>query len=212
MDLRTKRDKIKNFIIENIKRNKREYISLCIALFIGVVLGVLFINNAQDSEKTQIQEYINNFIETTKNNNIDKLGLFKGLVIKNILIGIFLWFIGSTVIGIPLVYAYVMYNGFCISYAISCSIAVLGQGKGIAFAIATILLQNIIIIPIILCISVSGIKLYQSIMKDRRKENIKLEVVKHTIVSVLNIVVLIIAAFVEAYVSTSIVELVIKYF
>ena len=70
----------------------------------------------------------------------------------------------------------------------------------------------IIIIPIILCISVSGIKLYQSIMKDRRKENIKLEVVKHTIVSVLNIVVLIIAAFVEAYVSTSIVELVIKYF
>ncbi len=211
MDLVSKRKKIVNLILENIKENKKEYISLCIVLFIGIVLGVLFINNTNEEEKTQVQNYINNFIEVTKNNGIDKPKLLKELIMKNIFIGIMLWFVGSTVIGIPLVYAYVMYNGFCISYAISSCIAVLGKWQGILFSASSILLQNIIIIPIILSISVSGIKLYQSIMKDRRKENIKLEIVKHTIISSGNIMLLILSAFIEAYISTSIVEVVTKY-
>ena len=54
MNLQTKNERIKNYIINNIKKNKKEYISLCIVLFIGVVLGVLFINNVKDDEKVQI--------------------------------------------------------------------------------------------------------------------------------------------------------------
>lgn len=212
MNLQTKNERIKNYIINNIKNNKKEYISLCIVLFIGVVLGVLFINNVKDDEKVQIQDYINGFIDTVKNGNeIDKVTLLKDSVIRNISIGIILWFVGSTVVGIPLVYAYIGYKGFCVSYAISSCIAVLGQVKGLVFSLASILLQNIIIIPILLAISVSGINLYQSIMKDRRKENIKLEIIKHTVISIINILCLIVAAVLETYVSTNILEIVIKY-
>lgn len=212
MNLQTKNERIKNYIINNIKNNKKEYISLCIVLFIGVVLGVLFINNVKDDEKVQIQDYINGFIDTVKNGNeIDKVTLLKDSVVRNISIGIILWFVGSTVVGIPLVYAYIGYKGFCISYTISSCIAVLGQVKGLVFSLASILLQNIIIIPILLAISVSGINLYQSIMKDRRKENIKLEIIKHTVISIINILCLIVAAVLETYVSTNILEIVIKY-
>lgn len=212
MNLQTKKEKIKNYILSNIIKNKKEYISLCIVLFIGVVLGVLFINNVKDDEKVQIQEYINGFIDTIKNGNeIDKITLLKDSIIRNVSIGIILWFVGSTVIGIPLVYAYVAYKGFCISYTVSSSIAVLGQVKGLSFSLASILLQNLIIIPIILAISVSGINLYKSIMKDRRRENIKLEIIKHTVISIMNILCLIVAAIIETYISTNILTIVIKY-
>ena len=212
MNLKSRRTKIKNIILENIKRNKKEYISLCIALFIGVVLGVLFINNVRDDEKIQIQEYINSFIDILKNNNeIDRVTLLKDSIIRNITIGIALWFVGSTVIGIPLVYAYVTYKGFCISYTISSCIAVLGQVKGLVFSLSSLFLQNIIIIPIILSISVSGIKLYQSIMKDRRKENIKLEIIKHTIISIISILCLVVAAIIETFLSTTLLGVLIKY-
>lgn len=212
MSFRTKKNTIKNYIVDNIKKNKKEYISLCIVLLIGVVLGVLFINNIKEEEKSEVQNYINSFIETLKNNNeIDRIVLLKESAIKNVTIGILLWFIGSTVIGIPILYAYVMYKGFCISYTISSCIAVLGQGKGLIFAISSILFQNIIIVPAILIISVSGIKLYQSIVKDRRKENIKIEIVKHTIISLVNILCLVIAAIIETYISTSILTAIIKY-
>ena len=70
--------------------------------------------------------------------------------------------------------------------------------------------NGLIIIPIILAISVSGINLYKSIMKDRRKENIKLEIIKHTVISIMNILCLIVAAVIETYVSTNILEIVIK--
>lgn len=212
MNLKSKRTTINNLLLENIKRNKKEYISLCIALFIGVVLGIMFINNVKDNEKLQIQEYINSFIEILKNKSeIDNSTLLKESITRNIISGVSLWFIGSTVIGIPLVYAHIVYKGFCISYTISSCIAVLGQAKGIIFSIASILFQNILVIPAILTISVSGIKLYKSIMQDRRKENIKLEIIRHTIISIISILCLIVAAILETFISTNILEIVIKY-
>lgn len=66
------------------------------------------------------------------------------------------------------------------------------------------LLQNIIFIPALFAISISGIRLYKSIMKDRRKENIKLEILRHTIFSAMLAVAFILASFVETYVSTNI--------
>ena len=75
-----------------------------------------------------------------------------------------LWFLGSTVIGFPLIYVVVGYKGYCIGYTISSVIATVGTGKGIIFIIATMLIQNIIYIPTILTLSVSGIKLYRLII------------------------------------------------
>lgn len=212
MNSRIQKSTIRKYIIDNVNKNKKEYISLCIALFIGVILGVLLINNIKEEEKGEIQNYIQNFVQTIKNDaEIDKLSLLKETIGRNIFVGIMLWFLGSTVIGIPLVYAYVGYKGFCISYTVSSCIAILGQGKGILFSLSSILLQNIIEIPVILMLSVSGIKLYQSIMKDKRKENIKLEIIKHTIISFINILCLIVSAIIETYISTNILEIVIKY-
>lgn len=120
MSFRMQKDTIKKYLINSIKKNKKEYISLCIVLFIGVVLGVLLINNVKEDERIEVQNYIKNFIEILKDNNeIDKVALLKESIVRNISIGVLLWFIGSTVIGIPLVYTYVAYKGFCISYTVS---------------------------------------------------------------------------------------------
>lgn len=55
-------------------------------------------------------------------------------------------------------------------------------------------------------------KLYKSIMKDKRRENIKLEVIRHTIISIMLFVLLIIASLIEVYISTNLFMLVIQYF
>ena len=66
------------------------------------------------------------------------------------------------------------------------------------------LLQNIIFIPVLFALAISGIRLYKSIMKDRGKENIKLEILRHTIFSAMLAVAMIVASFVETYASTNI--------
>ena len=72
------------------------------------------------------------------------------------------------------------------------------------------LLQNIIFIPVLFALAISGIRLYKSIMKDRRRENIKLEILRHTIFSAMLAVLLILASFVETYVSANILMLTLK--
>lgn len=54
-------------------------------------------------------------------------------------------------------------------------------------------------------------RLHNSIMKDKRKENIKLEILRHTLVSLLVLGILILSSFIEVYVSKNILLLIIKY-
>lgn len=202
----------KEIIINNILKNKRKYILLLLIFIIGIVLGVFFINNSDENQKKEINEYIMNFVTTLKeNNSIDKKELVKASLKGNIVMGIALWFIGSTVIGLPLIYFFVLYKGLCIGYTMSSAILTLSTGKGILFCISSILLHNIIMIPAILMIVASGTNLCQAIIKNRTKENIKLEIIKHSIISFIGIIFFMLSSLVEVYISTNFLLLIVKY-
>ncbi|MDO4392352.1 MAG: stage II sporulation protein M [Clostridium sp.] len=209
---KNKESKIKNIILENIMENARSYLILLVIFFIGIILGVIFVNNAKETQSLQISSYINNFVESVKENyQISRSKLLMKSILNNLYITIILWFLGSTVIGFPLIYAVIGYKGYSIGYTISSIIATLGTGKGLIFIISTMLFQSIIYIPAILALSVSGIKLYKLIMADRRRENIKIQILKHTIFSIFIFIILIISSFVEAYISGGLTTMLIKY-
>ena len=71
--------------------------------------------------------------------------------------------------------------------------------------------QNILFIPCILALAVSGMKLYKSIVKDKRKENIKQEIIRHTIFCLFILIILEISALIEVYISTSLLQACAKY-
>lgn len=196
----------RNVILKHIKNNLKEYISVIIVFLIGIVLGVILLNNSNDIQKQELNSYVNDFVTQLNSGiSIDKFQLLKNVLLNNLIIVIGLWFIGSTVIGIPIVYAIVAYKGFCLSYSISAILAVLGGSKGIFFVLASMLPQNIIYIPCILALAVSGIKLYKSIMKDRRIDNIKLEIFRHILFSLFIGILFIIGSLVETYISSNII-------
>lgn len=203
---------IRNTIFEYIKENLRSYLILIIIFFIGLLLGVVFINNINEVQSKQISEYISNFINSVKENyQISTNSLLITSIINNLCIAILLWFLGSTVIGVPLIYLVIGYKGYCIGYTIAAVTATIGTGKSIAFIFATMLLQNIIYIPTIITLAVSGIKLYRLIMEDRRKENIKVQILKHTIFSVLMLILLLFSSVIETYISGNLSQIILKY-
>ena len=202
----------RNVILNHIKNNLKEYVSVIIVFLIGIVLGVIVLNNSNDLQKQELSTYVNDFVTQLNSDvSIDKIQLLKNVLLNNLIIVIGLWFIGSTVIGIPIVYAIVAYKGFCLSYSISTILAVLGGSKGICFVLASILPQNIIYIPCILALAVSGIKLYKSIMKDRRIDNIKLEIFRHIFFSLFICILFIIGSIIETYVSSNIIMSISQY-
>ena len=205
--------KIKETIVNHIINNKKEYIIVSLIFIIGIFLGVLFINNIQEGAKEEITTYLNQFVEKMKNNQeINNIELLKTTIGQNIILTIIIWFFGTTVIGIPVVFGVVLYRGFCLGYTISVCITVMGLTKGISFVLIILLLQNILFIPAILALAVSGFKLYKSITKDKRRENIKFEIIRHTIFSIVMLFVMVISSSIEIFVSTNILKNLIKYF
>lgn len=211
---RTPRQKsmLKNMILGYINENIKIYAIVTLMFLIGWVIGIIFVNNSQEVQQEQINGYINTFIQGIKSDaEISKPEILKNSILSNLGITVLLWFLGSTVIGMPLIYIVILYKGYSIGCTISAIVASLGTGKGIVFILSTMLLQSIIYIPCLLSLAVSGVKLYKQIMEDRRTENIKIQILRHSIFCIFIFLMLIIAALIETYISTNIAQKLIKF-
>lgn len=210
MEKKTK--KIKNIIKNYLLNNKKEYIIISLAFLFGLFVAVFFVNNMEQNKKEEIQTYFGNSVELIKNSEkINYFEILKTSVVNNLILVVALWFLGTTIIGIPLVFLVVAYKGFSLGYTIAISVFSLGNVKGVIFAIIALLLQNIISIPVLVALGVSGIQVYKSIVKDKRKENIKIEIIRHTIFSLIMLGLLLISSVVETFISTNGILLIGKY-
>ncbi len=209
--MRKKKSQISSIIKEEITNNIKSYIIITIIFLSGIFMGVLFINKTDT--KSDIEKYINTYIDETKMiQNGDYLIEISKEIKSDIILTVLLWFAGTTIIGIPIVLGIILFRGFCLGYTISACIMSLGKIKGIVFILTTTLLQNIIFIPAIIVLGVSSIKLYKSIIKDRRKENIKISILKHSIITMMVLISFIIASIIKIEVSYRLIINLIKYF
>lgn len=205
--------KVKLAIKNYIKNNNKEYILVALLFLIGLFTGVLIINNLSNDDLTNIGTYINNFLTNFKSTeDIDKLQLIATSIKNNAILALIIWGAGTTIIGIPIVLIVILFRGIILGYTIAAFSITLGTLKGIVFCIIAILLQNILFIPAIFTLGVSSIKLYKSIVKDRRKENIKICVIRHTIIALLMTMILILSSIVENVVSLGILKKFVTFF
>ena len=203
---------IKNAIIQYVKNNSKEFILVTIIFVIGIFVGVMFINNCSKDQEKEIVSFISGFVEKFKNiEKIDKPALLSNSVKYNVYLTLFMWLAGTTIIGIPVVLGIILFRGFCLGYTISAVTITLGKWKAILFCFLGLVLQNVLFIPALLVMGVSGIKLYKAIVNDRRRENIKLEIFRHFVVCLIMCVVMVFSSVVECEIVSFIFRLGIKY-
>lgn len=202
-----------NALKSYIKKNYKEYILVSMLFVIGIFVGVMIINNSKENQISEITEFINQFIEKYKGlENINQSELIMTSIKQNLIFAFVLWLAGTTVIGMPIVLIIILLRGTILGFTISSITVTLGLPKGILFCLISIVLHNIFYIPAILSIGVSSIKLYKSIIKDKRKDNIKFELIRHTIIFGLMIVLLVLSAIIENVISANLLKKFIKYF
>ena len=200
---------LKNYV----KNNYKEYILTSLIFIIGLFIGVMIINNCTETQSSEITAYLNEFITKFKGiQNINKTSLIFTSIKNNIILAVIIWVAGTTVIGLPIVLIAILLRGLILGYTISAVTLTLGASKGIIFCLISIFLQNILFMPAVLTLGVSSIKLYKSKMKDKRRENIKVEIIRHTIISAIMILVLVISSLVENVISITFLKSFIKYF
>ena len=97
--MKIKDTKIINMLKRHIENNLKEYVIIIIIFIIGIFLGVFFVNNISETQNTEVGTYLNNFINKMKNiESVNNIGVLKTSISQNIILGLAIWFFGTTVI------------------------------------------------------------------------------------------------------------------
>ena len=116
--------------------------------FVGIIAGMVFINNANESQIQEICMYVNSLKDNIKSaKDINKNVLLMQSMKQNILFILIIFFWGCTILGSFLIHIAIIYKGFSLGYTVSAIIATLGVKQGATFSIASLLLQNLIFLP-----------------------------------------------------------------
>lgn len=201
------------FVLEHVSNNAKQYIFVTIIFVLGIFLGVLFVNNSNDVQIENISKYINDYMDNfSKIKDINDTKLLTDDIKPNIILMLTLWFAGTTIIGLPIVLIAIGFKGFCLGYTISSIALTLGNIKSIIFVLLGLLLQNIFFITGIFIVGVSSINICNSILKNKKVYNIKIEILKHTIMCFAALILILIGCVIKIKISTNILLLIIKYF
>lgn len=202
----------KRNIEEYIKNNIYNYILIILVFIIGIVAGVVVVNNFSNDKKEIINNYISAFFENFNNvNDFNQNKLLLNAILNDLILTIILWVAGTTIVGMPIVLGIIIYRGFCLSYTISSITLVIGCYKSILFCFITLFLPNLLFIPAILTIAVSSLKLYKSIIYEKNKEIVKNRLLGHFVITIIMFEILIVANVVENIISVYLLQILKKY-
>ena len=194
-----------NFLYEYMKRYKVTYILICLIFLLGFIIGSIFLINTPKQNKSEIRSYIVESVNNSNIDGIDKLTVFKKSIIDNVKFVLILYLLGCTIIAGFMVYIAIIYKGFVLGYTSAAIFISYNIGESIRYILLTLILHNIVFLPIVFLLAMSGIRLYKEIMK--KNYNLKTVLLRHTVILLICLVFCIIASGIEGYFSTIIFEI-----
>ena len=198
---------MKNIFISYVLDNIREITIITLIMFIGLILGVIYINNIDNENRSIVNNHINEIFDYLKdyqdeNKMIDNFEILKSNLKRNLIYMLLLGLFSSCLIGIPIMYFLILGKTFSLGYTMSAIIASIGTKSGIIFICSSMVLHNIIFLIAIYLVSISGKNLYKEVLGEER-ENIKYNILKHVIFIIISLLYAIGAALIETYISNT---------
>jgi len=209
--VRTNRIRIKqgNMFTKHISEHKMIYFMLLLLFIIGFIIGSINAAFVREEVKMESQNYILDFVESLKTQEIDNEILFQESINANIKPIIYIMLFGLVIIGIPFIFIYLGIYSYSIGFTVTSILSSLGISKGIAFIFTLMIPQEIILIPTIIVIAVNAI-LFSKVILNSRNINLKTELIKYTCVFIIGMLLALGISLFETYVGSNLIKFVVK--
>lgn len=189
---------VKSTIIQHLRKNNWHYILLTLILVLGIFLGYQKVYILTDDVRSHLLELINNYL----------LGGYKGdhiffsAYIQQLKSIFLIWFLGLTVIGIPLILGVIFIRGFSLGFTIGFLIQEKGSA-GVIISIISILPQNIVYLPLIIAWGLIAINFSLYIVKGREVGSLPLTkgLIRYLLLLAAFSVLVLVGVLIEAYLS-----------
>ncbi len=201
--------------IKHVQSNMIIYFLVCMFFIIGISSGAFTIRALGEYQKQELINYIQNSFQILNHQPVKEVSVFKQSILNNLQTGAFIWILGITVIGIPIILILIAIRGFIIGFTVGFFIDQLGI-KGMLFSLISVLPQNIFIIPGILVVAVIGISFSKMIIRNKINKSynthniFKQFILYSTIISFIFLIILL-GCMVEAYIIPIFIRMFYKY-
>ena len=196
----------------NIRINKNLFVFLVVIIAVGVASGSIFVTVLNDSDKTMVSDYLNNFFNNLNSNNLNYSGTLINTLIFTLGLAILIWILGISIIGFILILLFLFIKAFVLGFSIG-SIIINFNFKGILIALAYIVPHHIINLMIYLLISSYALVLsYRLISSFTKKKNFDFKGIFNRYLFILgfSLIILLFSALYEVYLAPSLINMIVN--
>lgn len=187
------------------------YIFLLLLFLVGLIVGSVQSAFLGEEAKADSYNYVATLLDAFKTKQIDINILFQEFFAANFKPALWLWLFGLWIIGIPLICAYIIFEGYSLGFAISIVLNSLGSAKGSMFIGLALLPQELILIPVFITLGVNSILFAKAVWQRKsRTANIKFDVYRYVFLFVLCVAVLIGITVIETYIGVPLIKMAIN--
>ena len=197
-------DKIK----KKLKINKKITIFLVTLIIIGIISGTIFAFIIKQEDKLLVTEQLNNFLKNI--NMLNKPQAFFNSLTDNYSHTIIMWFLGISVIGLPLILILFFSKSFIIGFTIT-NIIINYKVKGLLISLVYIFPHQIINLILYMLLttyaSAFSVKLIYTIIKTKQMD-FKLILSKYIKILIICLIGFLLTSLYEAYIMPEILKLI----
>lgn len=197
------------------------YVFSCIIFVMGIIFGALAVGTINPSQRTELEGHLGVFFDIFDPHQKETLS--RGAyalesILGNIKAAILAWALGLSVIGAPGIPVILFGRGFVLGFTVGFLVEEM-VFKGVALSLASIFPQNLLIIPAIIMACSGSLSLAWSSFRRRfgggsgraYEETFAVRVIRSLIHLGLACMMLIVAGFVEGYITPVFIKLLTRY-
>lgn len=198
-------DVIKYLVI----RKQKLFLFLFILFLLGIVFGSLFISILSDQDKVKVVEQVTSFFTGMKQNKFNSWMIFKNSFFSNFLLLFFIWILGISVIGIPVIIIINFLKGFTIGFSIAAIIyhyKLLGLLGAFTYIFPHIIFVSLAILILSYYSFFVSTHIFYAVLK-KQNINFKGIIGKYNVIFLFSILIILLSSLIEAFLSPWIMKL-----
>lgn len=194
--------KLKGRIKQHISANRWQYMLIVLIFTAGLIIGNYKVPGLEGGVRNHLLELLDKYLQADSQGNMNGTVLLFYAFINQAKSIIGIWFLGLTVIGMPLILALVSLKGFSLGFTLGFLVQE-KAGAGILIAILSILPQSLVYIPLLIIWSVVGVNfsIFIATGRQNRVTSLGRALVSYTMLMLVFLLIVLIGAFIEAYFS-----------
>lgn len=188
----------------HVRSQKSLYIFVVVLFMTGVVFGAIIVNSLESSQSLGLSNYLSYFFKELGSGTIADPGIaFQHSLGEHAKTLGLMWLLGISVIGIPILCLFLFFKGLVIGFTVGFLVQQFSW-SGLWFAFTSVVPQNLLVIPAMIIVVVSGVHFSVELVKNRlisHRGVIYPKFVSYCMTVVMMAGLLLVSSLIEAYIS-----------